>query len=90
MKLKRQIESLDIYKRTGYISVFQTPRIQVRTRITVKRIAVNQGLAYKVKVSSEIANINTNVEEGFSPWGRIIKTYDGFISNSKSFRRIIT
>ena len=73
------------YLQTNWIyQRFPDSRIQVRTRITVKEIAVNQGLAYKVKVSSEIANINTNVEEGFSPWGRIIKTYDGFISEIQS------
>lgn len=77
-------------KVSGYLQTswayqrFPDSKVQVRTRIIVKEVAVNQGIAYKVKVSSEIANINTNTDEGFSAWGRILKTYDGFISEIQS------
>jgi hypothetical protein len=77
-------------KVSGYLQTswnyrrFPDSKLQVRTRITVKEMAVEHGFAYKVKVSSEIADINTNVEEGFSQWGRILKAYEGFISEIQS------
>ena len=77
-KVSGYLQTAWVYQR------FPESKIQVRTRITVKESASEDGLAYKVKVSSEIANINTNVEDGFQNWGRILKKYDSFISEFQS------
>jgi hypothetical protein len=77
-------------KTSGYLQTawvyqfFPTAELKVRTRITVKESASEEGLAYKIKVSSEIARINSNTEELFILWGRILKKYDGIISEFQS------
>lgn len=77
-------------KMSGYLQTawvyqsFPESKLQVRTRVTVKETMSSDGLSYKIKVSSEIADIQTNTEEGFSEWSRILKKYANIISEYQS------
>lgn len=72
-------------KAAGYMNTaweidrFPKAGIKVRTMVQIKEIT-NEGLAYQIRISSEIAALDSPGEHGFKPWGRIIKRYDPLIN----------
>jgi hypothetical protein len=73
-------------KETGYLitawKVQSFPKRTVRTRIVIKNSNSNP-LTYKIKIASEIAldeNVSVKNEEQFKEWDRVLKRYEGVIS----------
>lgn len=54
--------------------------IQWRTRVTIKESSGGEGLEYRVRISSEVAPLNTDVEEYFQPTQRLLKSFEPMIS----------
>lgn len=54
--------------------------VQWRTRVTIKESNDGENLVYKVKVTSEVAPLNTTVEEYFTPINRVLKSFEPMIS----------
>ena len=54
--------------------------IQWRTRVTIKESSSGDNLEYRVKISSEVAPLNSDVEEYFQPTQRVLKSFEPMIS----------
>ena len=54
--------------------------IQWRTRVTIKESSGGDGLEYRIRISSEVAPLNTDVEEYFQPTQRLLKSFEPMIS----------
>lgn len=54
--------------------------IKWRTRVTIKEISDGTGLAYRVKISSEVAPMNATSDEYYQPTERILKSFEPMIS----------
>lgn len=54
--------------------------IQWRTRVTIKESTSGDDLEYRVKISSEVAPLNTDIEEYFQPTQRLLKSFEPMIS----------
>ncbi|MDR3287040.1 MAG: PEGA domain-containing protein [Prevotellaceae bacterium] len=71
-------------KSSGFINTawsgqsFPMAEVKVRTRIQIKEIT-NEGLAYQIRISSEIAPLNSG-EQSYKPWPRVLKKYEPLIS----------
>lgn len=64
---------------------FGEANIQVRTRVTVKESNIGGKLTYKIKVSSEIASLNsTHRDENFQETTRLLKDFEPMISEFQS------
>lgn len=64
---------------------FGEANIQVRTRVTVKESNIGGKLTYKIKVSSEIASLNsTHRDENFQETTRLLKEFEPMISEFQS------
>jgi len=73
-------------KETGYLitawKVQAFPKRTTRTRIVVKN-SNSSPLTYKVKIATEIAlneNVSVKNDEQFKEWDRVLKKYEGIIS----------
>jgi len=80
-----EIESSD--QLSGFIQTpwsyktFADAGIQIRTRVTIKESNIGGALTYKIKVSSEIAPVNSSHrDEYFQESLRILKDYEPMIS----------
>ena len=84
-----EIESSD--QLSGFIQTpwvykaFPISGFQVRTRVTIMESNIGNALTYKLKVSSEIAPINSSQkDEFFRETSRILKDYEPIISEFQS------
>ena len=59
------------------IDVFSN--VKVRTMVQIKQVT-NEGLAYQIRISSEVAPLDARGEHGFKPWERILKRYEPLIN----------
>lgn len=71
-------------KASGYMNTswfhetFPVAGLKVRTMVQIKEIS-SEGLAYQIKIFSEIADINSN-EQGYKPWPRVTKKFEPLIN----------
>lgn len=71
-------------KSSGYMNTtwemrtFPKAEVKVRTSVQIKEIT-NEGLAYQIRISSEIAPIKAN-DNAYRPWPRVLKTYEPLIN----------
>ena len=76
-------------KASGYMNTawveerFPDSEVKVRTMVQVKEIT-SDGLAYQIRISSEIAPIDAFGENGYRPWNRILKKYQPLINEMQS------
>ena len=59
----------------------------IRTRVIIKISNADNLPSYKIKIVSEIANkpnVSVKNDESFSSWGRVLKKYDGVVSELQS------
>lgn len=52
---------------------------KVRTMVQIKE-STNEGLAYQIRISSEIGDAELRGEQGYMPWDRILKKYEPLIN----------
>lgn len=64
---------------TWKVDKFPQSELKVRTMVQIKEIT-NDGLAYQIRISSEIAPIDAYGQNGFKPWGRVLKRYEPLIN----------
>lgn len=57
---------------------FPMAEVKVRTMVQIKQIT-NDGLAYQIRISSELAPIDTRGDHGYKPWPRVLKQYEPLI-----------
>lgn len=61
-----------------YYETFPMAKLKVRTMVQIKEVS-SDGLAYQIKIFSEIADIESN-EQGFKPWPRVTKKFEPLIN----------
>lgn len=61
------------------IDRFPKAEKKIRTMVQIKEIT-NDGLAYQIKISSEVADLHSPGEHGFKPCDRLIKRYEPLIN----------
>ena len=61
------------------VATFPMAEVKVRTMVQIKQV-INEGLAYQIKISSEIAPLESYGERGFRQWPRVIKKYEPLIN----------
>ncbi len=61
------------------VATFPMAEVKVRTMVQIKQV-INEGLAYQIKISSEIAPLESYGEQGFRQWPRVIKKYEPLIN----------
>ncbi|MBR5466656.1 MAG: hypothetical protein IKU79_04555 [Bacteroidaceae bacterium] len=61
------------------VARFPQSDLKVRTMVQIKEIT-NDGLAYQVRISSEIAPLNSPGDSGYKPWTRVLKKYQPLIN----------
>lgn len=71
-------------KASGYMNTTWTierfpGQFNVRTRVQIKEIT-NEGLAYQIRIRSEIAPFDALGEHGYKPWARVLKRYEPLIN----------
>jgi hypothetical protein len=77
-EIKTADKSAGFMNTSWAIQNFQMAEVKVRTRIQIKEIT-SEGLAYQIKIISEIAPINSG-EESFRAWTRVLKKYEPLIN----------
>lgn len=60
------------------VQSFPMSELKVRTRVQIKEIT-NEGLAYQIRVSTEVAPLNSG-EQAYKPWPRVLKKFEPLIS----------
>lgn len=78
-------------KSSGYIRTSWESQVfkesTIRTRIIIKIANADNVPSYKIKIVSEIANkpsVSVKSDESFSSWDRVLKKYDGVITELQS------
>lgn len=72
-------------KSSGYMTTtweyreFPQSGVKVRTSVQLKEIT-NEGLAYQIRICSEIAPIKARSTESYKPWPRVVKKYEPLIN----------
>lgn len=72
-------------KSSGYMNTawveqrFPMAEVKIRTMVQIKQI-MSDGLAYQIRISSEISPINISGDNGFRPWPRVLKRYEPLIN----------
>ena len=72
-------------KASGYMNTtwkvdkFPKSELKVRTSVQIKEIT-SEGLAYQIRIKSEIAPIDTRGDQGYKPWTRVLKHYEPLIN----------
>ena len=61
-----------------YHETFPMAGVKVRTMVQIKEVSGDE-LTYKIKIFSEIADINAN-EQGYKPWPRVTKKFEPLIN----------
>lgn len=60
---------------------FPMAEVKIRTMVQIKQITgTSSALAYQIRISSEIASLDSRGEHGFKPWSRVLKHYESIIS----------
>ncbi len=67
-----------------YINRFPKADVKVRTRVQVKQITGGDGLAYQIRISTEIAPQNSQGDHGYKQWPRVLKKYEPMINEMQS------
>ncbi len=76
-------------KASGYMTTtwvtetFPMAEVKVRTRVQIKQIT-NEGLAYQIRIMSEIAPRTASGEHGYKPWPRVLKKYEPIINEMQA------
>lgn len=76
-------------KSSGYMTTtwvtetFPMAEVKVRTRVQIKQIT-NEGLAYQIRIVSEIAPRSVSGDHGYKPWPRVLKKYEPLINEMQS------
>lgn len=71
-------------KSSGFINTpwvvhtFPVSEVKVRTRVQIKQVT-NEGLAYQIRVSSEISPLNSK-DYNYKAWDRVLKQYEPIIN----------
>lgn len=58
---------------------FPMAEVRIRTMVQIRQIT-GDGLAYQIRVSSEISPINVRGDHAFRPWSRVLKHYETIIN----------
>lgn len=66
-----------------YIHRFPQADVKVRTRVQIKQVT-GDGLAYQIRISTEIAPQNVQGEQGYKQWPRVLKKYESMINEMQS------
>lgn len=61
------------------VKTFPSAEVKVRTMVQIKEIT-NEGLAYQIRISSEIAPMDSYGMDGYQPWPRVLKFYEPLIN----------
>lgn len=61
------------------VDKFPNSDIKIRTAVQIKEVT-NEGLAYQIRISSEIAPLDARGDYGFKPWDRVLKRYEPLIN----------
>lgn len=61
------------------IETFPMADVKVRTMVQIKQV-INEGLAYQIRISSEVSPRHTYGEQGFRQWPRVLKKYEPLIN----------
>lgn len=64
---------------TWKVDKFTESELKVRTAVQIKEIT-NEGLAYQIRIRSEIAPLDAWGEHGYKPWVRVLKRYEPLIN----------
>lgn len=79
-EIKTSDKSSGYMNTAWYIHQFPMAEVKVRTMVQIKQVTTGDGLTYQVRISSEIAPLDTFGQQGFKPWGRILKQYEPIIN----------
>lgn len=77
-------------KASGYMNTtwvghdFPMAEVKVRTMVQVKQITGGDGLQYQVRISSEVAPRDSFGQQGYKPWGRVLKQFEPLISEMQA------
>lgn len=74
------IQSAWSYKTFVNSSLNDFDGIVWRTRVSIKESSDGNDLAYRIKITSEVAPVNATSVEYFQPIGRVLKSYEPMIS----------
>ena len=72
-------------KASGYMNTtwqeekFPKCNLKVRTSVQIKEIT-NEGLAYQIRIRSEISPMDVYGEQSYIPWPRVLKRYEPLIN----------
>lgn len=68
------------YMNTAWVEQrFPKASVKVRTMVQIKQV-MGDGLAYQIRISSEISPLEIRGEHGFRAWPRVLKQYEPLIN----------
>lgn len=77
-------------KASGYMTTnwvierFNEAEMKVRTMVQIKQITGGDGLSYQIRISSEIAPLDTEGMHGYKPWNRVLKRFEPLVNEMQS------
>lgn len=73
------------YMNTNWvIETFAESEQKVRTMVQIKQITGGDGLAYQIRILSEIAPMDAVGQQGYKPWNRVLKRYEPLVNEMQS------
>lgn len=68
------------YMMTTWVTeTFPSADVKVRTRVQIKQVT-SDGLAYQIRIMSEVAPRDVSGDRGYKPWPRVLKRYEPLIN----------